>query len=359
MHDPKDTFKALLLPFRQDHLPMPERAFLLRAEAGDDVAEEWRDILVCEQGFKPAYDRLIAKGWRVFDRITPALAEAETDGRGFATGLVVLTKHKAENRANIARGLSLLQPGGILVCSGANALGAASLERDVDREIGLQGHISKYQARTFWLRRPEHDSPAPAILEAWQAAGAPSPIGETGWVARPGTFSADKIDRGSEILAGCLPEAIAGRVADLGAGWGYLSVRLLQSRPEITSIDLYEAEAAALDDARTNLAALVPERAALATCHWHDVQAPLVDVAPYDWIISNPPFHVGGQTNAQLGQSFITAAWKAIRRRGKFVMVANRHLPYEAELRRRFRSVEQILDADGFKVMLATNRHDK
>jgi len=39
--------------------------------------------------------------------------------------------------------------------------------------------------------------------------------------------------------------------------------------------------------------------------------------------------------------------------------VANQHLPYEAELRRRFRDVELVTQVQGFKVYLSSNRHDR
>ncbi|CAA7613157.1 16S RNA G1207 methylase RsmC [Candidatus Terasakiella magnetica] len=340
---------ALMLPFEKELLPLPERAFLMRAEPSDAFDGPWRARLVCEQGFKPVCDRLTKAGYQ---------AVARLEGR-FPAGLVLLTKHKAENRANIARAWGLLEPGGLLVCSGANALGAGSQEREVEREVGLLDHLSKHQARTFWLRRPEGDAPLPETLRQWLAAGEAQPVGDSGFVARAGCFSPEHADPGSALLAECLPAAMAGRVADLGAGWGYLSVQAMRRCPEITGIDLYEAEAAALGDARTNIGCLAPEKAACASYSWQDVCAGLPEVAPYDWIISNPPFHEGGRADPAIGRAFIAAAWKSIRRRGKFLMVANQHLPYEAELRRRFREVDLVKLAGGYKVFLASNRHDR
>lgn len=331
-----DMLRALALPFERQDLDMPDRAFWLRAEAGEAMAP-WRGNLDCLQSFRPAYDRLAAAGFKAVARLAGA----------YGLGLVSLTKHKAENRALIAQGLDLLAEDGLLVCCGAKDSGAASLEKEADKRFGLAGTVSKHQCRVFWLNKAE--------AADWAAEGLPRPVPGTGLVARSGCFSPDHVDNGSRILAGLLPDSMAGRVADLGAGWGYLSDQVLGRFPAVDKVDLYEAEALALDDARTNLARF-GDRAAF---HWCDVTQGLGEVAPYDWVIANPPFHEGARTDPGIGQAFIRAAWKAIRRRGKFWLVANRHLPYEADLRRWFRDVETISQAEGFKVFQASNRHDR
>lgn len=331
-----DTLRALALPFERQELDMPARAFWLRAEAGEAMAP-WSPQLDCLQSFRPAYDRLNAAGFRAVERL----------GEAYPLGLVSLTKHKAENRALIAQGLDLLAADGLLVCCGAKDSGAASLEKEAAQRFGLVGSLAKHQCRVFWLSKAEADD--------WRAEGLPRPVPDTDLVARPGCFSPDHVDSGSRVLAGLLPATMAGRVADLGAGWGYLSHQVLSRFPAVEKVDLYEAESLALDDARTNLAGF-GDRAAF---HWCDVTQGVGEVAPYDWVIANPPFHEGARTDPGIGQDFIRAAWKAIRRRGKFWLVANRHLPYEAELRRRFRDVETISQTEGFKVFQASNRHDR
>lgn len=328
--------RAMALPFENGELTMASPAFWLRAEAGEALTP-WRDALDCRQSFRPAHDRLAEAGFR-----------AVTDlGKDYALGLVTLTKHKVENRALVAQALSLLRPDGVLLCGGAKDEGAASLEKEVDKRFGLLGSLSKHQCRVFWLSTAE--------AADWAAEGAPRPVPGTGMVARAGCFSPDHVDNGSRILAGLLPDNMTGRVADLGAGWGYLSDQVLGRFPAVDKVDLYEAESLALDDARTNLARF-GDRAAF---HWCDVTQGLGEVAPYDWVIANPPFHEGARTDPGIGQAFIRAAWKAIRRRGKFWLVANRHLPYEADLRRWFRDVETVAQAEGFKVFQASNRHDR
>lgn len=331
-----DMLRALALPLTRGLVEMPERAFFLRAEPSAEFSP-WSEHLDCQQSFKPSFDRLAEAGFRPHQDLAP----------GYDLGLCLLTKHKEESRALIARGLDLLNANGILLCCGANNLGAASLEKEAAAAVGLIGSLSKHQCRVFWLGK--------ADLPDWRAQGMPRPVGETGLVARPGCFSCDHVDVGSRLLAAHLPEAMAGRVADLGAGWGYLAAEILRRCADVTLVDLYEAESLALADARSNLAAF-GERVA---CHWSDVTVGIGDVAPYDWIVANPPFHEGAKADPAIGHAFINAAWKAIRRRGKFLMVANQHLPYEELLRRRFREVTVLEQVQGFKVYLATNRHDK
>jgi len=69
-----------------------------------------------------------------------------------------------------------------------------------------------------------------------------------------------------------------------------------------------------------------------------------------DFVVMNPPFHDGGREDQALGGTFIREAAGVLRRGGVCWMVANRHLPYEAQLAPLFRSVRQVVQADGFKV---------
>lgn len=342
MHDP--TSHALVLPFERDLLDFPDNAFLLRAEPSDAFAGRWRDILTCEQSFRPSFDALAAAGYRAVPRL---------QGR-FDAGLMLLTKHKVENRANLARAWELVRPGGVLVVCGANAIGAGSFEREMGKVLDLAGTVSKHQARTFWLRRG--DQAMPPTLTEWLAAAQPRPVGDSGLMARAGCFSPDHVDTGSRVLVAALPEGVCGRVADLGAGWGYLGAEILRRFAGVTELDSFEAENLAVEDGRANLDRV--EHGAVRRWFWQDVTAGLPETAPYDWIVSNPPFHEGLRADPAIGRAFIASAWKSIRRRGKFVLVANQHLPYEAELRKRFRDVQLLTVVEGFKVYLSSNRHD-
>lgn len=306
---------------------VPERAFFLRAELGPFRNTD------AEQSFRPAYLRLRQAGWSVVPRI---------DHGTWRLGQLLLTKHKEENFANIARAWALLAGGGILVCAGANDDGAASLEKHVGKAFGLAGALSKYHCRVFWLARGDREPP-----DYWRELATLKPVGDGSWLSQPGIFSWDRIDDGSALLAHHLPDDLAGQVADFGCGWGYLSREILGRSTAVSGIHLIDAEHLAIEAARANI---VDPRASF---HWLDlVQEPAP--AAYDAIVCNPPFHAGRAAEPGLGQSVIAAAARALKPGGRFYMVANRGLPYEPQLKAHFASFETVADNNKFRVTRAT-----
>jgi len=135
-------------------------------------------------------------------------------------------------------------------------------------------------------------------------------------------------------------------LADLGAGWGYLSRHLL-TREKIRELHLIEADFAALDCARKNV---TDPRAHF---HWADATRFTPD-QPFDGIITNPPFHTTRKADPDIGRAFITAAAGMLTPSGQMYLVANRHLPYERTLADCFRHVEEISGDNAFKVLRAT-----
>ncbi len=85
--------------------------------------------------------------------------------------------------------------------------------------------------------------------------------------------------------------------------------------------------------------------------YWHDVTRGLPQ--RYDAIVSNPPFHQGRADLPELGRAFIASAADALLPDGRLLIVANRHLPYEATLDARFAEVRTLTMQEGFKVIEA------
>ncbi|MBY0322109.1 MAG: class I SAM-dependent methyltransferase [Reyranella sp.] len=316
--------RALVHAFETGALK-PQRAFFLRAELSP-----FRDV-DAEQSLRPEYLRLKKAGWSVVPRI---------ESGAYRLGQLLLTKHKEENFANIARAWSLLAEGGTLVCSGSNDDGAASLEKQVGKALGLDGQLSKFHCRVFWLTRG-HKSPP----DYWRELTSLRRV-EGGWLSQPGIFSWDSIDDGSALLAQHLPGDLSGHVADFGCGWGYLAREVLGSSARIGKIDLIDAEHRAIEAARANIADT------RASFHWLDLTQEAAP-ATYDAIVCNPPFHSGRAAEPGLGQNVIAAAGRALRPGGVFYMVANRGLPYEPILKANFASFETLADNNKFRMSRA------
>jgi 16S rRNA (guanine1207-N2)-methyltransferase len=334
---------ALLLPFVTGALSWPRdaRALFVHARAGAALRDVPRDALICEQQFKPRADALRRGGWTV---------AADTGDERFPLTLLLPLRQREQARADLARAAQRTADGGTLVACMTNNEGARSGEADLQRLLGPAQSISKHHCRVFWARLREKALDR-ELLEQWARLDAPRPIANGRFLSRPGVFAWDRIDAASELLAAHLPHDLSGRCADLGAGYGYLSAEVLARCPHVTALDLYEADMRALDLARANLAHDSHAASVCLDWLWHDVTAGLP--RRYDAIVMNPPFHQGRADQPELGRAFILAAADALVARGRLLLVANRHLPYESVLRERFAKVRSRADAQGFKVIEA------
>lgn len=302
---------------------------VLRARADADFDALGRDRVQAVQGFAPDHDRLTARGLD---------ARVEPEG-AFAAALVQIVKSKGESLSLVAEALALVQPGGVIAVDGQKDEGIESILKAVKKLIPLDGTMSKAHGKLFWLTRPDS---LPDGVADWVAEPGET---EDGFVTAPGMFSPDGADQGSELLVALVPQ-LKGRVADLGAGWGYMSAVLLEEQDSIEEMDLIEAEYAALQAARANV------DDPRARFFWGDVTT-FQPEAQYDAIISNPPFHAGRAADPALGQGFIQAAARMLKPSGHFFMVANQHLPYEATLKAHFGTGTLLAEIAGYKLYQA------
>jgi 16S rRNA (guanine1207-N2)-methyltransferase len=346
MSDP--VLDTLLLPVENGTLDLaPDgRVLFLRARMGPPLRQNDLPGLVCEQSFAPDRDELARAGFT---------AVPETTEDGFELVLALPTRQKQEARALLARAVSKAKPGGIVLACAPNTEGAKTAEADLKALAGLSGNLSKHKCRVFWTTI-DPAAVDTALMEEWLALDAPREVLEGAYVSRPGIFAWDRIDAASRLLADHLPDTLAGKGADLGCGFGYLSRVVLERAPKVAAMDLYEAEKRALDLAEQNLAPFKGKKT--LTGIWSDVSKGIE--GPYDFIVSNPPFHQTGKADrSDIGQGFIRAAAGGLRSGGIFYMVANRHLPYEATLKDVFAHVEMIADEGGYKVIRAIKRKGK
>ena len=351
--NPRDNpLDALLHPFADGPLRLPAAGgvLFLRAREGAGLQAARLPALAATQPFRPEAARLERLGIGLLDE--DALADAQ-----FPLVLVLPPRQREEARALLARACAAAAPGGIVVATVANDEGAKSREADL-RQLagGSVSALSKHHCRTFWTQPGAvFDT---ALLAQWRQLDAPRRIASDalpggGFLSRPGGFAWDRVDAASAMLAAALPADLHGRVADFGAGWGYLSMQALARCPGIASLDLFEADVRALALARRNLAdAPASGRNVPVGFHWHDVEQGVA--GRFDAIVCNPPFHALGRgERPDIGRAFITAAAAALKPRGSLWLVANRHLPYEDALGAGFAQVRIAAQAGGFKIVHA------
>lgn len=359
-HSPRGdvALETLLLPLQTSEVrwPASSRVLFLRARAGWPLQRFPREQWICEQSFRPYADALQRDG----------LAVTATDAGGDPLQLVLALppRQRDEARALLARAVLRTAQGGVVLACMANSEGARSGESDLARLLGPMHSLSKHHCRAFWAT-VRADILDRALLDAWSLLDAPRPICAGRFLSRPGLFAWDRIDPASALLASVLPHDLAGRGADLGAGYGYLSAEVLARCPRVTALDLFDAEARALALAKLNLARSDVRDDAhdfpqpdfsqrdfpQLGFYWHDVTIGLPH--RYDFIVSNPPFHLDRAARPELGRAFILAAADALLPGGRLWLVANRHLPYESALAEKFASARTVIVRDGFKVLEA------
>jgi 16S rRNA (guanine1207-N2)-methyltransferase len=307
-------------------LPEAGRVAVIRPPQGLELplAPE-RAVVV--HGFRPDVTHWEARGFSVRQSMPEAAAGA----------IVCLPRSRAQARALVADALAL---GGPVIVDGQKTDGVDALLRELRGRVEVAAPFAKAHGKCARIAGP------PEALADWRLP----PLARTvsGWITAPGLFSADGPDPGSAALAAALPATMSGRVADLGAGWGYLAAHVLRA-PGVTACDLVEAEHAALEAARANV-----DDDPRARFHWADAALWTPEGGAVDHVVTNPPFHAGRAADPALGTAFIAAAARVLRPGGTLWLVANRHLPYEAALGAAFRDLDVLQETGGYKLVRGT-----
>ena len=308
----------------QEGLVLPEGPVaVMRAPGGYDLGGVDAGRLVMVHGFRPEFEASQRAGLKVATELP----------EGVGTAIVVVPRSKALARHMLAEAAATAA---LVIVDGQKTDGTDSLFKDCRGRLGDLPSITKAHGRLFWFEGGDFSD--------WRAG--PPQKGPHGFFTTAGVFSDGEVDRGSALLAAALPAKLPARMADFGAGWGYLSKAVLE-RDGVEHLDLIEAELRSLDCARLNI---TDPRAAF---HWADATR-WATSAPYGGIVMNPPFHTTRAADPCLGRAFISAAVKSLTPSGHLWMVANRHLPYEAALRDLFREVAEIAGDGAFKVFHAS-----
>jgi len=255
---------------------------------------------------------------------------------------VAAARGTLERRYVIAHALRALRPGGAFTVLAHNKQGGARLADELTAFGCRLQESSKQHHRICSGTRPA----ALTGIEAAIADGAPRFIAALGLWSQPGIFSWDRIDPGSALLIAHLPP-LAGRGADLGCGVGVLARAALASNPAVQHITLVDFDRRAVEAARRNV------EAARTTVIWADAATSKALPKGLDFVLMNPPFHDGGAEDQNHGRVFISKAAGCLRDGGTCLLVANRHLPYEATMTPLFTTLERVIEVEGYKIYAA------
>ena len=302
-------------------LPDEGRIGVFLPPAGYDLSDLPQERVDVVQPFRPDHDDAATRGY-----VTAPAASGPC-----AIAIVILPQSKDAARAAIAAARAVTE--GLLIVDGQKTAGVDSLLREIKSRAEVGEVLAKAHGKIF------------AVHGGDFADWALTPRVIDGFHVPPGGFSAAGPDPASVALAMALPERIGGRVADLGAGWGFLASAILQ-HSDVKELHLVEADHVALDCARRNV---TDPRAHF---HWADATQ-FMPPAALDAVVTNPPFHHGRRADPSLGRAFITAAGGMLKPSGKLWLVANRHLPYEETLRDIFDEVREVGGDGAFKIIAA------
>ncbi|HEY7781581.1 MAG TPA: methyltransferase [Ktedonobacterales bacterium] len=244
----------------------------------------------------------------------------------------------------------LLPPGGTVYAAGAKDHGIRSIAAEMASIFG--------QAETCTLRKGHR---VVAAVRGSEPASAPSRVapvvaetlvhGEPLLLAEArGVFARGMLDPAAALLAGAITIRPGEVTADLGCGSGVIGLSVARRDPSghVYLLDSsYAAVRLAAANARRNGIANVTALAgdAIELLRARDVRPRL--------IVTNPPFHAGQTQSRQIAKRLIVGAAERLAPGGRLYLVANRFLPYEADLRARFDDVGEVAGDAHYKVLLA------
>jgi len=254
----------------------------------------------------------------------------------------------------------ILRPGGRCYLAGGNDEGIRTALRQMEELFGgaeLLGYRGGH--RVGVAVRPEGEAARAGAFdvpwldpERFHTFGVSTRGGKYEIHSRPGVFSWDRFDRGSQALIESVEAEGAAEVLELGCGYGIVGMAVARLAPE-ARVTMVDVDVEAVSSARRSVEAngLADRCEVLAS----DV-AGAVEGRRFDVVVSNPPFHVGKATDLDVPAQFIRDAARVLKPGGRLFMVANRTLPYEAWVEACFGSYRIVVDGREFKVIAATRR---
>jgi 16S rRNA (guanine1207-N2)-methyltransferase len=264
----------------------------------------------------------------------------------FHQAVVHLQKGRAATEDGLARAWSRLEGGGRLLLAGGNELGIKSAVKRLATTLNAPADILANRARArvaCWVRGDGRiPIPRLPLIEVETATD------RFALQSAPGVFSADAVDPGTALLL----EHFDGiptptRIYDPGCGLGVIGLAALRRWPEAQAV-LADVDRRAVDCAKRNASRLgLADRCRVL---WWDAVSEPSPTDRCDLVLLNPPFHSGVPVDLQPARAIFETIDTALVAGGRALIVANRTLPWEHDLRK-IGILRQIDDRLGFKIL--------
>jgi len=262
--------------------------------------------------------------------VTAIRGHEELGDERFAQCVVHLQKSRAATWAALSEGWHHLSRGGGLLLCGGNELGIKSAVRRLQGELHQDGTTLTNRARARVVRFVRTQDTGPTAPEGLDLRVR---LGDAHHTLRSsvGVFSAEEVDPGTRLVLDRLATLPAARqIFDPGCGVGMLGLAALLLWPASSAV-LADADWRAVRSARSNAATLeVQGRCDVA---WWDALSETPPTGPCDLVLLNPPFHSGTSVDLSPARAMFRAIAQCLAPGGRALVVANRTLPYERDLR--------------------------
>lgn len=322
------------LLLRHPHL-LDQNTLIVGAAA--DLPGAWSSLVKSQEVQVLTWDWQTAQAYRPLSE--PQVQFALPDENHFAQAqrvIVLWPKSKALALALLQKIAALGKECWVV---GANDAGGKSIHKAAHTLISTANKVDSARHCSLWQL-----SLHPAEDFNWLSLAQSFHHLDHAYLSLPGVFNHGKLDLGSALLLEYLPAPRAGKLLDLGCGSGVIGLSMKAREPSL-QVTLSDVDAFALQSARLNAVRLGLQAEVLASDGLAEI------TSQFDYIVTNPPFHQGKETNYQFARELFARAKQHLVADGQLWLVANRHLPYESWASEYFSQVEVMAQEKGFKII--------
>lgn len=158
-------------------------------------------------------------------------------------------------------------------------------------------------------------------------------------ISYPGTFSYDSLDIGTRFLIPHIPEGGSGNIIDLGCASGVLGLVAKDKNPE-ANIYLTDESVLAIESAKLTFKENGLEGNFILEDKLNGFENGFANL-----ILCNPPFHQNTRVVTDIANSMFKQSKEVLKKGGRLLVVANKHLGYHKSLRKIFHNLK-IIDSN-------------